>query len=232
MDLLPFWETVSSHGTSLIRSAGDDIDQAERSLALIQRDLAQQPKSTATWSKRLFGNDELDGLVAMEREATRSLADMRQRRKNHDFAQTFAGRCYMVGGYVFAIYCGARVLMCLPSLFYPAVDPDLNATGNTNGDWISFFIAFALSKLPIEVDVGVWSRAISLVLTGAIILSSLAQVLRGLARILKLTSKSVGAGFLLLTLGQLFVSHNMTPLITGDLYDLAPCSATNEHFEQ
>jgi hypothetical protein len=47
---------------------------------------------------------------------------------------------------------------------------------------------------------------ISLLLTGVLILSSLAQVLRSLTRMLRLTSKTVGAGFLLLSLGQLFVS--------------------------
>ena len=72
-------------------------------------------------------------------------------------------------------------------------------------------LAFLLSHLPIPlidveaVDIPVWSRAISLGFTGLIILTSLAQVLRSLRRALKLTSKSVGAGFLLLTLGQLFV---------------------------
>lgn len=148
----------------------------------------------------------------MEREAARSLEDMRMRKKNHDFSQTLVGRCYSVIGYTFALYCGARVLMCLPSLFWSTskVDPETTAKGNTNGDWISFLIAFALSKLPIEVDIGMWSRAISLVFTGLIILSSLAQVLRGLTQMLKVTSKSIGAGLLLLSLAQLFVSSLWT----------------------
>lgn len=140
----------------------------------------------------------------MEREAHRSLNDMRERKRNHDYARTFQGRFYILIGYAFAIYCGARVLLCLPSLFFPTVDPDTSK--GSNGDWISFLIAFALSKLPIEVDVGVWSRAISLAFTGIIILSSLSRVLRGLTRVLQLSSKSIGTGFLLLTLGQLFVS--------------------------
>lgn len=102
---------------------------------------------------------------------------------------------------------------CLPSLFLStsAAAPEAGTKGNSNGDWISFMLAFLLSHLPIPlidveaVDIPVWSRAISLGFTGLIILTSLAQVLRSLRRALKLTSKSVGAGFLLLTLGQLFV---------------------------
>jgi hypothetical protein len=135
----------------------------------------------------------------MEREASQSLTSMRQYKANDDYARTFRGRCYNVIGYAFAIYCAARILMCLPSIFIPP-------TKDNSGDWISYLIAFTLSSLPIEVDIAVWSRAISLAFTGLIILSSLAQVLRSLARILKLSSKNVGAGFLLLILAQLFVS--------------------------
>lgn len=89
--------------------------------------------------------------------------------------------------------------------------------GNTNGDWISYLIALALSQLPTGVvDVKMWSRAISLLLTGLLILASLAQVLRSVARILRLTSKSVGAGFLLLGLSQLMVSPapSLTMILT------------------
>lgn len=105
---------------------------------------------------------------------------------------------------------------CLPSLSLstsriPLEDGnDLpHGKGNTNGDWISFLLALAISHLPTgvaDIDVAIWSRAISLLLTGVLILSSLTQVLRSLSRILRLTSKTAGAGFLLLSLGQLFVS--------------------------
>jgi hypothetical protein len=111
-------------------------------------------------------------------------------------------------------------LQCLTSVFFPPLatshisraghdDGSLpqDGKGNTNGDWISYSIALALSQLPTGVvDVKMWSRAISLLLTGLLILASLAQVLRSVARILKLTSKSIGAGFLLLGLSQLMVS--------------------------
>lgn len=101
----------------------------------------------------------------------------------------------------------------LPSVFFAPKAPDQDTTqphqkGNTNGDWISFLLALSISHLPtgtLDIDVGVWSRGISLLLTGVLILSSLTQVLRSLTRVLKLTSKTVGAGFLLLSLGQLFV---------------------------
>ncbi len=114
-----------------------------------------------------------------------------------------------------------RKMQCLFSIFLPRLStshiPSSDGSqpesgkgkGNTNGDWISFLIALGLSQLPFDMDVAVWSRGISLLLTGLLILSSLAQVLRSVSRILRLTSKTVGAGFLLLGLGQLFVSLNL-----------------------
>ena len=120
------------------------------------------------------------------------------------------------------------IMQALPSLFFVPKAPDENkldsdgssvphAKGNTNGDWISFLLALSISHLPtgtLDIDVAVWSRGISLLLTGVLILSSLTQVLRSLTRVLKLTSKTIGAGFLLLSLGQLFVRH-LNNLATG-----------------
>ena len=107
------------------------------------------------------------------------------------------------------------------------MDQETQGEGNSNGDWISFLLALAISQLPtgtIDIDVGIWARTISLLLTGLLILSSLAQVMRGLTRILRLTSKSVGAGFLLLSLGQLFVCpHGLEISLTiGDICHFAP----------
>lgn len=52
-----------------------------------------------------------------------------------------------------------------------------------------------------------------LILTGFLILASLARVLKSIARILRLTSKSIGAGFLLLTLSQLLSTYVVSLLI-------------------
>lgn len=124
-------------------------------------------------------------------------------------------------GYIFAIYCVARLLMCATSLVSPlstasvSPSPDETAKGNTNGDWISFVLALAISHLPgdAEIDVASWSRTISLLFTGALVISSLTMVLRWLSRVLRLTSRTVGAGFLLLTLGQLFATYTISLLV-------------------
>ncbi|WVF71349.1 hypothetical protein IAT40_006152 [Kwoniella sp. CBS 6097] len=225
----------------------NDILQAERSLYRVRQDLvtkrdelarAAAASGTSTpsrggWMGRMFGGQtqqevagleaELSGLKSMEYQVSKSLKAMKLRKKRQDFGQTFRGQLYNLFGYVFAIYCAARLLMCLPSLFYAPLtksqatdEAHQEGKGNTNGDWISFLLALAISKLPtgfIDIDVAVWSRGISLILTGLLILSSLAQVMRSLSKVLRLTSKTVGAGFLLLSLGQLFSTYVISLLI-------------------
>lgn len=71
--------------------------------------------------------------------------------------------------------------------------------------------------MDVDINVSMWSRTISLVLTGLLILSSLAQILRSVSKIVRLTSRTAGAGFLILSLGQLFVSDNVpSPLVLGE----------------
>ncbi|KAL7421922.1 hypothetical protein Q5752_003694 [Cryptotrichosporon argae] len=189
------------------------------------------------WMGRVFGSKadqdvaatqaEIRGLKEMEAQVSRSLAAMKLRKRRQGFSATVKGKVYNVLGYVFAIYCVARLLMCLTSLFtplstsrIPSEDPQ-PGKGNTNGDWISFLLALGLAHLPAgalgldgdAVDVAFLSRSISLLLTGLLILSSLTMVLRSLSRVLRLTSKTVGAGFLLLALGQLWATYVISLLV-------------------
>ncbi|RXK39301.1 hypothetical protein M231_03380 [Tremella mesenterica] len=223
-----------------------DLLQAERSLYRVRHELIAKREELnrlavpstpggSSWMGRVFGSREdqesasvraeLSGLQAMERQVSRSATAMKLRKRTQEFGHTLRGRIYHVLGYIFAVYCAARLLMCLPSLFLSPLstsqlpnEPETQSRekGNTNGDWISFLLALGLSHLPTgstEIDVAMWSRSISLLLTGLLILSSLAQVLRSLMRVLKLTSKTVGAGFLLLSLGQLFATYVISLLV-------------------
>ncbi|CED83743.1 Predicted G-protein coupled receptor [Phaffia rhodozyma] len=88
-----------------------------------------------------------------------------------------------------------------------------NLHQNHTSDWISYLIALALSHLPFEVDVPLWSRQISLGLVGVIILSSIQYVMRSISRALKLGSASVGGVVLLLGLAQLMTLYLLSLLI-------------------
>ncbi|RSH87209.1 hypothetical protein EHS25_003118 [Saitozyma podzolica] len=211
----------------------NDILDAERSLYRVRHEIVSKreeiarestsaPASDRSWMGRFFSGGEmasleteLRGLQGMEKQASRHVRMLKLRK---DFGKTLRGKVYNVIGYVFATYCAARLVMCLPSIFFSTsqipVD-DEGGRGNSNGDWISFLLALAVTRLPtdFDIDIAVWSRMISLLLTGVLILSSLAQVLRSLTRMLRLTSKTVGAGFLLLSLGQLFATYVISLLV-------------------
>ncbi|KAJ9103955.1 hypothetical protein QFC21_002418 [Naganishia friedmannii] len=205
----------------------EDLISAERSLYRIRHDMVYKQSELARrlgggaeasdgnsgsshgWMGRVFASTlgrnqetnslrrEIQGLGALESQVKRGLEAMKLRR-------------------------------CFTSILFPPLATSKILTqndgsnesgfvqekGNTNGDWISYLIAWGLSQLPTGVaDVAVWSRAISLLLTGLLILSSLLQVLRSVAKVLRLTSKRIGAGFLLLTLGQLMSTYTISLLI-------------------
>lgn len=213
-----------------------DVLQAERSLYRVRHDaqakrdeiehLARSAPEPSGWMTRVFGTKaeaevsslqaELKTLEVMEVDIARSVATLRARHRAQGFRATLKGTVYNVLGYIFAIYCVARLLLCAASLLSPFATSSTTqepTKGNSNGDWISFVLALALSGLDADADVARWSRTISLLFTGALVISSLAMVLRWLARVLRLTSRTVGAGFLLLTLGQLFAMYVITLLV-------------------
>jgi hypothetical protein len=205
-----------------------DVLQAERSLYRVRHDaqakrdeierLARAAPEPAGWMTRVFGTKaaqevsalqaELGTLEVMEADIARSVSALRARHRAQGFRATLKGTLYNVLGYVFAIYCVARLLLCAASLLSPFA-----AAEKGDGDWISFVLALALRGLDADADVARWSRTISLLCTGALVISSLAMVLRWLARVLRLTSRTVGAGFLLLTLGQLFATYVISLLV-------------------
>ncbi|KLT45435.1 hypothetical protein CC85DRAFT_134821 [Cutaneotrichosporon oleaginosum] len=213
-----------------------DVLQAERSLYRVRHDaqakrdeierIARNEPEPSGWMTRVFGtkvgqelsalNTELRTLEVMEADIARSVATLRARHKAQGFRATLKGTVYNILGYIFAIYCVARLLLCAASLLSPFATSTATTEptkGNSNGDWISFVLALALSGLDADADVARWSRTISLLFTGALVVSSLAMVLRWLARVLRLTSRTVGAGFLLLTLGQLFAMYVISLLV-------------------
>jgi hypothetical protein len=141
---------------------------------------------------------------------------MKERKTRMEFSSTLRGKAWNGIGYLFAAYCVLRLLMAIFNLFiFPRLFPSTtnttaptSPTGTTqpHSDWISYLVATALSHLPVDIDVAVWSRQISLAMVGVIIGSSVQYVMKWVARALRLGSASVGGVVLLLGLAQLMVS--------------------------
>lgn len=121
---------------------------------------------------------------------------------------------------IFAIYCVLRLLLTIPSLLSPSSslssspsDESASAVEGTQGDWLSYLLALALSHLPFEVDVALWSRLISLGLAGLIVASSVEYVLGWVRRVLsRVGGGRRGVGELgVLILSQLMVRRSHLP---------------------
>ncbi|KAI0651100.1 Abscisic acid G-protein coupled receptor-domain-containing protein [Trametes meyenii] len=217
-----------------VRTAESGLQRVRDDLAQRRRDLrdleaTKQPGSQGSWlSRALPGwpgssestsmSQEITGLQALEYEMARNLDALKQQQADAKFFKTFAGRAFKWGGRLFAVYCIFRIIISLLNLILPRSAP--NAPGEsttTNADVVSFVLAYLLSYLPFvhlqQDKIAVISRQISLGLVGVIILSSIRRVLRGVARVLRVTSRSLGASLMLLTLAQVMGIYLLSTLI-------------------
>ncbi|KAJ7161124.1 G protein-coupled receptor 89 [Mycena filopes] len=214
-----------------------DVVSAEYALSSIRDDLQLRRDEAArraanqapdgTWLSRVmpsFRGDEnlqeLTGLEALEYQMTRSLDDLRDRRATAKFSNTLRGKLVNVGRRVFAMYCVFRYLSCFVNIFLPpaAESPSSESTTTTTSypDVVTDLVADLLGRVSSGVqyaDVARATRHISLLLVGAIILSSVRLVLRGVTRALRVTSRNIGASLMLLLLAQLIAIYLLSTIV-------------------
>ncbi|KAJ2985789.1 hypothetical protein NUW54_g10030 [Trametes sanguinea] len=229
------WVTKRPHPTDEeVRSAESGLQRVREDLAQRQKDLrllqaSKQSEAPSSWFSRALpswqGNgessslaQEITGLEALEYEMSRNLDALKQRQAESKFSKTFAGRVFNWGGRLFSLYCIYRIFASLVNLVLPRSPPSApGESTSTNADVISFVLAYLFSHLPFvhlpQDKIAVISRQISLGFVGIIILSSIRRVLRGVARLLRVTSRSLGASLMLLTLAQVMGIYLLSTLI-------------------
>ncbi|CDO77486.1 hypothetical protein BN946_scf184902.g20, partial [Trametes cinnabarina] len=201
----------------------EEVRTAESGLQRVREDLAQRQKELRLLqaSKPAESSSvaqEITGLEALEYEMSRNLDSLKQRRTDARFSKTFVGRVFNWGGRLFSLYCIYRIFASLVNLILPRSPASAPGEAtSTNADVISFVLAYLLSHLPFvhlqQDKIAVISRQISLGFVGIIILSSIRRVLRGVARLLRVTSRSLGASLMLLTLAQVMGIYLLSTLI-------------------
>ncbi|KAI0659540.1 Abscisic acid G-protein coupled receptor-domain-containing protein [Cubamyces menziesii] len=235
-DFFPvFSRTSRPHPTDEeVRTAESGLQRVREDLTQRRKDLraleaSKQPDAQSNWFSKTvlsWSGDsessalakEISGLEALEYEMSRSLEALKQRQAHAKFSKTLAGRVFNWGGRLFSLYCVYRIVTSLVNLIIPRSPPATpGESAPTNADVISFVLAYLLSHLPfvqVPADkIAVISRQISLGFVGIIILSSIRRVLRGVARLLRVTSRSLGASLMLLTLAQVMGIYLMATLI-------------------
>lgn len=98
-------------------------DQAAKREQLVRRSDVESPQQDPSWLGRVLGSSwsgdrevanikrELEGLQAMEAQVSKSLEAMKIQRRRQRFSQTLRGRIFNAVGFVFALYCVARIVM-------------------------------------------------------------------------------------------------------------------------
>lgn len=208
------------------------IQAAEYTLASTRNDLHQRRQKERTannestgssWLSRvgtsLRGGDslsqEIRGLEALEHEMTKQLEQLRYRRDSAVYASTWAGKGWEVAGRLFAMYCITRVFSCLYNVSFL---PSQRSVSNLNySDLLSNALAYGVSLLSStsikSEDIASFSRQLSLALVGLIILTSIRYVLRGVSRLLRVSSRSLGTSLMLLFLAQIMSIYLLSTVV-------------------
>ncbi|KAF8588091.1 hypothetical protein K439DRAFT_1630121 [Ramaria rubella] len=154
---------------------------------------------------------EIQGLEALEYQMSRNIEYMQQRRTATLYAGTLRGRIWTWIGKIFALYCAFRVVNSIANLIYPLSSKSSVTTPDLLASLLAHIVVLGF-PIP-ETNIIATSRQLSFLLVGAIILSSVRRALRGVTRILKVTSKNLAASLLLLILAQLMGTYLLSTLI-------------------
>jgi len=147
-------------------------------------------------------SQELQGLEALEYQMSKNWEVLRQQRENAKFSTTLKGRVFAIVGRGFAVYCVFRIASVSanvpddePLFMNSALQSVVNLVGpvrssdstSTSSDMVTQLVVYGVSLFPSidlpEDQVASVARQISLVLIGAIILSSLKQLMNGVKRV-------------------------------------------------
>jgi len=131
-------------------------------------------------------------------------------------------------GHGFAVYCVFRIISSVANLVGPVRSRD---STSTSSDIVTQLLVYGVSLFPsinLQKDqVASVARQVSLVLIGAIILSSLRQLMSGVKRVLRVTNRNLGASMMLLLLAQIMGIYLLSTLI--QLRTSFPSSDTEEN---
>jgi len=147
---------------------------------------------------------ELVGLSTLAFAMREDLSTMRSSRRVEEWSKSFQGRILLFLGHLFSIYCVFRILLSVLNLVilgYPSSD-----SSSSSPDFIAYSLALLLRIFDVDVDVSAWTRQISLLFVGFLILGRLRVVLANLSNFFRAASSGVGTSALILFLAEILVS--------------------------
>lgn len=118
---------------------------------------------------------EIQGLETMRHTLQNSLTVLQNRRQSQLRSHTAHGRCLNITSYIFSLYCAYRIAATTFTTFRRFSSPNTNFS---NSDPINNFLALLAKHWDPTIDRVAWSRIISFVLSGAMLLLSFNSVLQ------------------------------------------------------
>ncbi|KAG2005481.1 ICS [Coprinopsis cinerea AmutBmut pab1-1] len=225
-----FLPSLSNRQTSVPTEA--EIQAAEYTLSNIRSDLYQRrqelnrsssAETQESWFSRVGasfrGGDDrsqiLRGLESLEYQMARNVEELKSRREGAIYSETWRGRLLTIAGRFFAIYCVTRVVSCTYNVLFL---PSQRSTSNLHySDLLSNALAYGISRIPsISIqtdDIASFSRQLSLIFVGIIILTSVRYILRGVSRLLRVSSRNLGASLMLLFLAQIMGIYLLSTVV-------------------
>ena len=118
---------------------------------------------------------EVSGLETMHRSLSASLAILRERRRSQQRSSTSHGRVLIFVSHLFSLYCVYRILATSLATLRRWWHPDTTFSGT---DPINNFLALLAKHWDPSLDRLAWSRQISFLLSGVILLASFSSVMQ------------------------------------------------------
>jgi len=176
---------------------------------------------------------ELQALQVLECDMTLNLENLHELRSAAQYSRTFRGRIIDFGQRIFAIYCMIRVVSSIYNVFFrPSQSSStIKSYPDLITNLLSYLLSLRISSSPTPIDVNAdpdaefksdydfeglaskLARQLSMVLVGIIILSSIRVVLRGVTRVLRVSSRTLAASLMLLVLAQIMGIYFLSTIV-------------------
>jgi len=191
---------------------------------------------TTSWFSRVGssfqGGDsltqELHALQVLEHDMMLNLENLREIQSADQYSRTFKGRIINFGRRIFGIYCMIRIGSSIYNVFFRR--SSTTTTTKSYPDLITNLLSHLLSlRIPhiisdleepesaFEHDehdlASKLARQLSLILVGIIILSSMRVVLRGVTKVLRVSSRTLATSLMLLLLAQIMGIYLLSTIV-------------------
>lgn len=157
---------------------------------------------------------ELFGLSTLVSAMRDDLISMKSQKQLNDWSKTFKGRVLLFLTHLFSIYCVFRIILSVLNLLILGYQTSNDSDGNNGStDFIAYSLALLLRIFNLNLDVNAWTKQISLLFVGFLILGRLRIVLANLSNFFKAASNGVGTSALILFLAEVLSVYLLATLI-------------------